>query len=109
MDLLIGLRKQGLSTLRGLMLLVLVAVPVAGAAAPSDAETLRKLTALAEQGSATAQYHVGMFHNNAIGTAKDPRTAFRWFERAAAGGRSARSIQGRLLLRRAVPGRGRGR
>jgi TPR repeat protein len=86
MDLLSGLRKQGLWTLRGLMLLVLVAVPVVGAATPPDAETLRKLTAVAEQGSATAQYHVGMFHNNGIGTAKDPRTAFRWFERAAAGG-----------------------
>lgn len=86
MDVLIALQKRALQLLRGLALLGLVAVPAVGAAAPSDAETLRKLTALAEQGSATAQYNVGMFHNNGIGTAKDPRAAFRWFERAAAGG-----------------------
>jgi TPR repeat protein len=86
MGVLIGLRRQGLRLLCGSALLGLVAVPAVAAAAPSDAETLRKLTALAEQGSATAQYNVGMFHNNGIGTAKDPRAAFRWFERAAAGG-----------------------
>jgi TPR repeat protein len=74
--------------LRGSALLAWIVLPLSavGAAAPSDAETLRKLTALAEKGSAAAQYNVGMFHNNGLGTAKDPRAAFRWFERAAAGG-----------------------
>lgn len=69
-----------------LSLLSLCVLPLSACADASDADTLRKLTALAEQGSAAAQYNVGMFHNNGIGTAKDPRTAFRWFEQAAAGG-----------------------
>jgi hypothetical protein len=71
---------------RVLPLLSLCVLPLSACADAPDADTLRKLTALAEQGSAAAQYNVGMFHNNGIGTAKDPRTAFRWFERAAAGG-----------------------
>ena len=73
-----------LKSLRVLLWLALCVLPLSACADASDADTLRKLTALAEQGSAAAQYNVGMFHNNGIGTAKDPRTAFRWFERAAA-------------------------
>ena len=72
--------------IRSLSLLALCALPLSAHADNPDAETLRKLTALGERGSAAAQYNVGMFHNNGIGTAKDPRAAFRWFERAAAGG-----------------------
>lgn len=75
-----------LKSLRVLPLLALCVLPLSACADASDADTLRKLTAFAEQGSAAAQYNVGMFHNNGIGTAKDPRTAFRWFEQAAAGG-----------------------
>ena len=71
---------------RVILRLALCVLPLSACADASDADTLRKLTALAEHGSAAAQYNVGMFHNNGIGTAKDPRTAFRWFERAAAGG-----------------------
>lgn len=72
--------------IRFLSLLMLCMMPLSAYADASDADTLRQLTALGERGSAAAQYHVGMFHNNGIGTAKDPRAAFRWFERAAAGG-----------------------
>ena len=69
-----------------LTLLALGLLPLSVHAVASEADTLRKLTALGERGSAAAQYNVGMFHNNGIGTAKDPRAAFHWFERAAAGG-----------------------
>lgn len=72
--------------IRFLSLLMLCMMPLSAYADASDADTLRQLTALGERGSAAAQYNVGMFHNNGIGTAKDPRAAFRWFERAAAGG-----------------------
>lgn len=72
--------------IRFLSLVMLCMMPLSAYADASDAETLRKLTALGEQGSAVAQYNVGMFHNNGIGTAADPRAAFRWFQRAAAGG-----------------------
>ena len=33
--------------------------------------------ALAEKGDPEAQYHVGMFYNNGIGTAQDTKQAFR--------------------------------
>jgi len=72
--------------IRFLSLVMLCMMPFSAYADASDAETLRKLTALGERGSAAAQYNVGMFYNNGIGTAKDPRAAFRWFQRAAAGG-----------------------
>ncbi len=41
---------------------------------------------LATEGQPEAEYHVGMFFNNGIGTPADPAAAFEWFEKAAAGG-----------------------
>ena len=42
------------------------------------------MLALADKGDAEAQYHVGMMHNNGIGTQKDPKQAFEWFQKSAA-------------------------
>jgi TPR repeat protein len=42
------------------------------------------MVALANKGDAEAQYHVGMMHNNGIGTQQDPRQAFEWFQKATA-------------------------
>jgi len=50
----------------------------------SDADTFNAMVALANKGDAEAQYHVGMMHNNGIGTPKDPRQAFEWFQKSAA-------------------------
>jgi TPR repeat protein len=50
----------------------------------SDADTFKAMVALANTGHAEAQYHVGMMHNNGIGTEQDPRQAFAWFQKAAA-------------------------
>lgn len=48
---------------------------------------IQQLLALAEQGYADAQYHVGMAYNNgAFGVKQDPIQAMQWFERAALGG-----------------------
>lgn len=47
---------------------------------------LRDVENLAEKGSPEAQYHVGMFYNNGIGTPKDPAKALKWFERSASSG-----------------------
>ena len=49
-----------------------------------DADTFNGMVALANKGHAEAQYHVGMMHNNGIGTRQDPRQAFEWFQKAAA-------------------------
>jgi uncharacterized protein len=54
-----------------------------GAAIADDTDTFKGLMALAERGDAEAQYHVGMFYNNGIGTAQDTRQAFAWFEKSA--------------------------
>src|SRR5436305_6575196 len=53
-------------------------------AAASDADTFNAMVALANKGDAEAQYHVGMMHNNGIGTEQDPRQAFAWFQKATA-------------------------
>ena len=50
----------------------------------SEADTFAAMVALANKGDAEAQYHVGMMHNNGIGTQRDIKQAFEWFKKAAA-------------------------
>jgi uncharacterized protein len=50
----------------------------------NDADTFNAMVALANKGNAEAQYHVGMMHNNGIGTQQDPRQAFEWFQKSTA-------------------------
>ncbi len=50
----------------------------------SEADTFNAMLALANKGDAEAQYHVGMMHNNGIGTRQDPRQAFAWFQKSTA-------------------------
>ena len=45
-----------------------------------------KMLELAQKNNAEAQYHIGMFLNNGIGVPKDPKQAFRWFEKGARNG-----------------------
>lgn len=52
----------------------------------NDADTFKAMVALANKGNAEAQYHVGMMHNNGIGTPKDPKQAFEWFQKSTASG-----------------------
>lgn len=51
----------------------------------SDADTLKAMVVLASKGDAEAQYHVGMMYNNGIGTQRDLKQAFEWFQKSAAG------------------------
>jgi TPR repeat protein len=60
--------------------LLVLSVP----AAANDADTFAAMVALANKGDAEAQYHVGMMHNNGIGTQQDPKQAFAWFEKSTA-------------------------
>jgi uncharacterized protein len=50
----------------------------------SEPGTFKAMVALANKGDAEAQYHVGMMYNNGIGTQRDPRQAFEWFQKSAA-------------------------
>jgi TPR repeat protein len=50
----------------------------------NDADTFNAMVALANKGNAEAQYHVGMMHNNGIGTPQNPRQAFEWFQKSTA-------------------------
>lgn len=50
----------------------------------SDADTFKAMVVLANKGNAEAQYHVGMMHNNGIGTPQDPKQAFEWFQKSTA-------------------------
>jgi hypothetical protein len=49
-----------------------------------DAGSFKAMVALADKGNAEAQYHVGMMHNNGIGTKQNPKQAFEWFQKSAA-------------------------
>lgn len=50
----------------------------------NEAATFNAMIALANKGDAEAQYHVGMMYNNGIGTQRDIRQAFEWFQKATA-------------------------
>jgi TPR repeat protein len=50
----------------------------------NEARTFNAMVALANKGDAEAQYHVGMMYNNGIGTQKDPKQAFAWFQKSTA-------------------------
>ncbi|MBR0907531.1 tetratricopeptide repeat protein [Bradyrhizobium liaoningense] len=50
----------------------------------NDTRTFNAMVALANRGDAEAQYHVGMMHNNGIGTPQDRSEAFAWFQKSAA-------------------------
>jgi len=52
----------------------------------NDADSFNAMVALANKGNAEAQYHVGMIHNNGIGTRQDPKQAFEWFQKSTASG-----------------------
>lgn len=54
--------------------------------APSSEALFTQLKALAPAGNAEVQYHLGMFLNNGIGTARDNAAAFQQFSAAAAAG-----------------------
>ena len=49
----------------------------------NEAHSFNAMVALANKGDAEAQY-VGMMYNNGIGTQRDPRQAFEWFQKSAA-------------------------
>jgi TPR repeat protein len=51
-----------------------------------DLALTQSLQALASQGNAEAEYHLGMHYNNGIGVAKSPAQAYQRFEKAAAMG-----------------------
>jgi TPR repeat protein len=74
-----GLRAA-LIGVTALMCLLFFSMP----ASANDAGTFNAMVALANKGDAEAQYHVGMMYNNGIGTQKDPRQAFEWFQKSAA-------------------------
>jgi uncharacterized protein len=63
-----------------LMGLLLLSMP----ANANEAGTFNAMVALANKGDAEAQYHVGMMYNNGIGTQRDPRQAFEWFQKSTA-------------------------
>lgn len=50
-----------------------------------DEKIFKQMLPLAQQGNPDAQYHVGMFYNNGIGTSKNTKLAFEWFQRSASG------------------------
>jgi len=50
----------------------------------NDADTFNAMVVFANKGDAEAQYHVGMMHNNGIGTEQNPKQAFEWFQKSAA-------------------------
>lgn len=52
----------------------------------NDAGTFNGMLALANKGDAEAQYHVGMMYNNGIGTERNIKQAFEWFQKSTASG-----------------------
>lgn len=69
----------------GLIVLLLASTATSWAKSPNEV-LFNKLAVRAAAGMANAQYNLGMLYNNGIGTPENPKLAFQWFEKAAAGG-----------------------
>lgn len=63
-------------------IIFLFGLMVTGAHA-DDEELFKQMLLLAQHGDAEAQYHVGMFYNNGIGTSKNIPHAFEWFQKSS--------------------------
>jgi hypothetical protein len=73
-------RRAALIRIAALACLLFLSMP----ADANEAATFSAMVALANKGDAEAQYHVGMMYNNGIGTQRDPRQAFEWFQKSTA-------------------------
>jgi tetratricopeptide (TPR) repeat protein len=71
--------------MRYLLVILLLSFVSAGCATNNN-ELFREIEELANSGSPEAQYHLGMFYNNGVGTGKDINQAFTWFEKSAMSG-----------------------
>lgn len=82
----IGL-EDGVRIFFKIMGALIMALCLGQAQAQGELEGLyQKLRVMAEAGDAEAQYHVGMFLNNGIGTERNFKQAFAWFETSAKAG-----------------------
>ncbi len=67
--------------------LVVILVSLLSVSCATDKKSLFvEMKDLAERGAPEAQYHLGMFYNNGIGTQKDADKAHKWFEKSAMAG-----------------------
>jgi TPR repeat protein len=70
----------------------------------SEEEMFARLLALAPSGNADINYNLGMFFNNGIGTARDNKTAFKYFSEAAESGHELASYKVGCYLAGQFPG-----
>ena len=77
-----GRQGLGAAIVRATALLCLLFFSIPANA--NDTATFNTMVALANKGNAEAQYHVGMMYNNGIGTQRDLKQAFEWFQKSAA-------------------------
>jgi TPR repeat protein len=73
---------------RLLVFMTIAVISLSGACAEnlSEEAMFARLSALASSGNADIKYNLGMFLNNGIGTARDNKTAFKYFSEAAESG-----------------------
>jgi len=70
---------------KNIILGFLLTLSVAVSAFAENEDLFSKVKQLAEKEDAEAQYHLGMFYNNGIGTPQNIQLAFEWFQKSAAG------------------------
>jgi uncharacterized protein len=63
-------------------------------------QAARQFSPLAEQGNASAQFHLGLMHERGRGVRFDYRTALKWFRKAAAQGYPGPQVNLGLLYER---------
>lgn len=65
--------------------IVLLALAIAWPCFAASETLFSDIEKLAQKGDPEAQYHLGMFYNNGIGTSQDTKRAYEWFQKSAAG------------------------
>lgn len=93
-----------LSRLVASVAIALALSPAVPAQTLSHQAMFQKLSVLAQGGDAEAKYHLGMFLNNGIGTARDNPAAYKFFTEAAAAGHELAAYKVGCYLAGQFPG-----
>jgi len=78
--------RRFFTMLASLMALLITSSGPGSAQLVSEQVVFEEMQKLADKGEPEAEYHLGMFYNNGIGTTADPGKAFEWFQKSAEGG-----------------------
>jgi uncharacterized protein len=87
-----------------LLILLLGCASSTSSSDPAYVDLFKRLTAQADKGNPEVEYHLGMFYNNGLGTARDNHLAYQYFSKAAEKGNALAAYKVGCYLDGQFPG-----